>query len=128
MPIDRLGDGGPSRWFSDWRRQWTNTHLIDIDALEYCDGCKTHLALIEVTGSSGHKPTSRLCALAADAALPAYLLRVLDFDGLFPHFRIEQVHPPGGDVVDLWGDEMGEWLLDIHDHGCGRIPRGKKRC
>ena len=96
-------------------------HMIDIDACEYCDGCKVPLALIETQQSRSKPKGARVtCILGRMAGVPVYSVSYwcegeADIEG----FKVQSLEPYSPDVDTLTAAEYAQWLLDLRfGHVC----------
>lgn len=96
--------------------------MIDIDSCEYCCFCKAPVALVE-TQESTHAPKSAAvtAALARMAGLPAFSVSLTPDQAKadIVLFRVRQLTPDVGDVMDMGPAEYAAWLLALRGrHVC----------
>ena len=109
--------------FSGWHRTLPNyCTAIDLDFLEYCQKCRTPLALIELAQdvSQAHKPTRVMEELAKKADVPAYLiLYKQDGEKQIGRCRVARIWPNRTDLKDLSANQVGTLIRKIHVCNCG---------
>ena len=77
------------------RRTAATLDYIDLDAVEYCHGCRTPLALIETARDVGQadKPSTVTRRLADRSDLPAYVVLYTVVEDDISAFRVKRVAP-----------------------------------
>jgi len=125
--------------YSKWHRPPNlpaDISFLDIDWVEYCDKCKTPLAICELAQDIGqeHKPTTITRKLAEMAGIPAWLIFYKKAEDKFclecgeAHlsdiisFRVKQVYPLLTEVVEISPDKWKERLIRLHrEHVCKQM-------
>ena len=105
--------------YSSWHRTLPN-HItyIDVDCCEYCNFCKSPLALIETAIDVGQpfKATTIMKRMAEKMNVPAYIvLYKLDQDKKLLFFNVKQIHPKYTNFFKLEISSWGKRLIDLHD-------------
>jgi pyruvate-formate lyase-activating enzyme len=118
--------------YSRWHRTLADDlPYIDLDAIEYCQGCREALLLIELALDVGQsvKATTVLRKLATRAEVPALLAFYSVENGVVTGFRVRGVAPHYEQRDRLMGPgEFAVRLRQLRDrHTCERVPAISKK-
>ena len=91
--------------YSSWHRTLDDRFaMVDIDALHFCDVCKTPLAVMELAQDVGQHKKSFLQIMLG--------------------FRIMKIYPEISDFYEVSVDQYKAWMASLHDN-CLRCTNGQ---
>lgn len=119
--------------YSSWHRTLDDRFaMVDIDALHFCDKCKTPLAVMELAQDVGQHKKSFLQTLhvARGMQIPGYVVLYkidenTDIDSeIMLGFRIMKIYPEISDFYEVSVDQYKAWMASLHDN-CLRCTNGQ---